>query len=167
MVIHKVMISRNNSRYRQRGVMSVEFIIVAPVILLLMLGISELGHAMYQYNTLTKAVRDGARYLSANATVGSTGTIIIDATDITETENLVVYGNAAGTGSPKVPSLAVNHITVSCLGGGTACPGVDHVVVAAQWPYQSIMGAALSMFGFGADLGLGFTLDTTVTMRAI
>ena len=54
--------SRNsNSPYRQRGIMSVEFIIVAPFLMLLMLGISEFGHALYQYNTLTKSVRDGAR----------------------------------------------------------------------------------------------------------
>jgi Flp pilus assembly protein TadG len=158
---------RINNSYRQRGTMTVEFVIVAPILLLLMLGIAEFGHALYQYNTLTKAVRDGARYLAKEATVGSTDTILIDSTDITRTENLVVYGNTTGTGVSKVPGLATSHVTVSCLGGGTACPGVEHVVVTAQWPYQSIMGAALPMFGFGADLSLGLTLNTTVTMRAL
>jgi Flp pilus assembly protein TadG len=156
-----------NTSHRQRGTMMVEFVIVAPILLLLMLGISEFGHALYQYNTLTKSVRDGARYLAANATVGSTSTILIDSTDITRTENLVVYGNTTGAGAPKVPGLATSNVTVSCLGGGTACPGVEHVVVTAQWPYQSIIGAALPMFGFGADLSLGLTLNTTVTMRAL
>ena len=117
-----------NYRSGQRGIMSVEFMIVAPVLLLLMLCIAEFGHALYQYNTLTKSVRDGARYLASNSTVGNTGTVIIDSTDITETENLVVYGNTAGNGAPKVPGLSINDITVSCLGGGTACPGVEHVV---------------------------------------
>jgi Flp pilus assembly protein TadG len=156
-----------NTSHRQRGTMMVEFVIVAPILLLLMLGISEFGHALYQYNSLTKSVRDGARYLAKEATVGSTDTILIDSTDITRTENLVVYGNTTGAGVPKVPGLATSHVTVSCLGGGTACPGVEHVVVTAQWPYQSIMGAALPMFGFGADLSLGLTLNTTVTMRAL
>lgn len=161
------MANHRNSRHRQRGVMAVEFVIVAPLVLLLMLAISEFGHAMYQYNALTKSVRDGARYLAANATVGNTGAIVIDSTDIADTENLVVYGNTAGSGSPKVPSLATSHVTVSCLGGGTACPGVNHIVVLAQWPYQSIMGAALAMFGFGPDLSLGLTMNTSVTMRAL
>lgn len=156
-----------NSHYRQRGIMMVEFIIVAPLLLLLMLGISEFGRALYQYNTLTKSVRDGARYLAANAVVGSTSTIVIDSTDTTETLNLVIYGNTAGSGEPKLPGLATSHITVSCLGGGTACPGVEHIVVAAQYPYQSIMGATLATFGYGTDVSLGITLTSTMTMRAL
>ena len=165
--MHKTMEYSINTSHRQRGTMMVEFVIVAPILLLLMLGISEFGHALYQYNSLTKSVRDGARYLAKEATVGSTDTILIDSTDITQTENLVIYGNTTGIGAPKVPGLATSDVTVSCLGGGTACPGVEHVVVTAQWPYQSIMGAALPMFGFGADLSLGLTLNTTVTMRAL
>jgi Flp pilus assembly protein TadG len=157
----------SNIHHRQRGIMMVEFIIVAPLLLLLMLGISEFGRALYQYNTLTKSVRDGARYLAANAVVGSTSTIVIDSTDISETENLVIYGNTAGTGSPKLPGLSAGDITVSCLGGGTACPGVEHIVVAAQYPYRSIMGATLATFGYGADVSLGITLTSTMTMRAL
>jgi Flp pilus assembly protein TadG len=157
----------SNSHYRQRGIMTVEFIIVAPILLLLMLGISEFGRALYQYNTLTKSVRDGARYLAANAVVGSTSSIVIDSTDISQTTNLVIYGNTAGSGTPKIPGLSASNITVSCLGGGTACPGVEHIVVAAQYPYQSIMGATLATFGYGADVSLGITLTSTMTMRAL
>jgi Flp pilus assembly protein TadG len=157
---------RSNSPHRQRGIMSVEFILVAPFMMLLMLGISEFGHALYQYNTLTKSVQDGARYLAANAIAGTT-VIIIDSVDMAETQNLVVYGNTAGSGTPLLPGLATNQVTVSCLGGGTACPGVDHVVVAVQYPYQSIMGATLATFGYGGDLSLGFTLNSSMTMRAL
>jgi Flp pilus assembly protein TadG len=160
-------IMTNRSHRRQRGIMTVEFIIVAPLLMLLLLAITEFGHAFYQYNALTKSVRDGARYLAQNAVFGNTPTIIIDATDTTETTNLVVYGNTAGTGSPKLPGLATSHITVSCLGGGTACPGVEHIVVSARYPYQSIMGSTLAMFGYGADLSLGITLTSTMTMRAL
>jgi Flp pilus assembly protein TadG len=165
--MRNTMTNHRRSRYQQRGVMTVEFIIVAPFLMLLMVAVSEFGHALYQYNTLTKSVRDGARYLASNALVGSTSTIIIDSTDIAETENLVVFGNTAGSGSAKLPGLSTTDITVSCLGGGTACPGVEHIVVQAQYPYQSIMGATLSMFGYGADLSLGVTLTSTMTMRAL
>lgn len=167
MEIHDAMTGLASSRYRQRGVMTVEFIIVAPLLLLLLLAVAEFGHALYQYNTLTKSVRDGARYLSSNAVVGDTSTIVIDSTDIAETENLVVYGNTLGTGSPRLPGLLTSDVTVSCLGGGTACPGVDHVIVAANYPYRSIMGATLAMFGYGADLSLGITLTSSLTMRAL
>jgi len=156
-----------HNRARQRGAIMIEFVIVAPFLLLLLLAISEFGHALYQYNALTKAVRDGGRYLSEHAMLGITGSIVISASDIIETQNLVVYGNTGGNGTPKLPGLAVSQVSASCLGGGTLCPGVEHVVVSAQYPYQSIMAAALPMFGFGGDLSLGITLNTSVTMRAL
>jgi hypothetical protein len=90
----------------------IEFIIVAPLVLLLLLAISEFGHALYQYNALTKSVRDGGRYLSEIAMLGITGSIVISPTDITETQNLVVYGNSAGNGTPKLPGLAPSQVTV-------------------------------------------------------
>jgi len=161
------MANRNSIRHRQRGIMLVEFIITVPFLMLLLLAISEFGHAFYQYNALTKSVRDGARYLAQNAVVGNTSTIVIDSTDTTETTNLVVYGTTAGNGIPKLPGLAASHVTVSCLGGGTACPGVEHIVVSAAYPYQSIMGSTLAMFGYGTDLSLGITLTSTMTMRAL
>ncbi|MGD2112680.1 MAG: hypothetical protein PVI50_04775, partial [Gammaproteobacteria bacterium] len=77
------------------------------------------------------------------------------------------YGNTAGNGSPKLPGLSASHVTISCLGGGTACPGVEHIVVAAQYPYQSILGATLAMLGYSADLSLGFNLTSSMTMRAL
>jgi hypothetical protein len=156
-----------HSRTRQRGVVMIEFMITAPLLLLLMLALSEFGHALYQYNALTKSVRDGARYLSEIAMLGITGSIVISPTDITETQNLVVYGNSAGNGTPLLPGLAPGQVTVSCLGGGTLCPGVEHVVVTAQYPYQSILGAVFPMLGFGTDRSLGLTLNTSVTMRAL
>lgn len=156
----------SRSRWRQRGTVTIEFMVVAPILLLLLLGISEFGHALYQSNTLTKSVRDGARYLSSVANGGSGGSSVIEAIDATETVNLVVYGNTAGGGSPVVPGLTASHISLSCLGCATT-GSPDHVVVRAQWPYQSILGGSLPTFGFGADLPLGFTVTTSATMRVL
>ena len=50
---------------RQRGVAALEFAIVALLVMVpLAFGISELGHAIMKYNTLVKATRDAARYLT-------------------------------------------------------------------------------------------------------
>ena len=57
---------------RQKGVAALELAIAVPVLLLLLLASAELGRAFYQYNTLTKSVRDGARYLSENS-LGAVG----------------------------------------------------------------------------------------------
>jgi Flp pilus assembly protein TadG len=48
----------------QSGVAAVEMALLLGPLLLLAFGVTELGRAVYQYNTLAKAVRDGARYLS-------------------------------------------------------------------------------------------------------
>lgn len=47
-----------------RGAIAVEMAILLPVLLMLALSIGEFGRAIYQYNTLTKAVRDAARFIS-------------------------------------------------------------------------------------------------------
>jgi Flp pilus assembly protein TadG len=48
----------------QKGVAAVEFAIVLILLVPLVFGITEFGRAIYQYNTLTKIVRNGARYLT-------------------------------------------------------------------------------------------------------
>jgi Flp pilus assembly protein TadG len=52
--------------------MAVEFAFVAPVLILLVLGILGLGRAFYTYVDLTNAARAGARYLAAQSTCNDT-----------------------------------------------------------------------------------------------
>ena len=92
---------------RQRGIATIEFAICAPILLLLMLATAEVGRMLIQYNTLNKAVRDGARYAVREAADGSTGTVAITNTVRTNTQNLVVTGTMAGTGTPLLPGLTV------------------------------------------------------------
>lgn len=49
---------------KQKGVEAIELSIVLSLLMVLAFGVSELGRALYQYNTLAKATRDAARYLS-------------------------------------------------------------------------------------------------------
>ena len=85
-----------NQRKFQQGVAIVEFALVLPMLILLLLIVTELGRALMQYNTVAKSVRDAGRYLS----------IQLPNTKLTEAKNLVVYGNTAGTGSPLVTGLS-------------------------------------------------------------
>lgn len=48
---------------RQRGVAAIEMALVLPILLAIAFGITELGRAMYYYDTLTKSARAAARYL--------------------------------------------------------------------------------------------------------
>ena len=100
----------------ERGIELIEFALVLPFLLLLTLGTIEFGRIYYTYNTLTKAVRDGARY-AATSRIKADGTWV--ATEIpsveTRTRNLVVYGIISPTGSePKIISdILTSQINVS------------------------------------------------------
>jgi Flp pilus assembly protein TadG len=48
----------------ERGSLVVEFVIVLPLILGMLVLISEFGRAFWYYQIVTKGVRDGVRYLS-------------------------------------------------------------------------------------------------------
>lgn len=145
---------------RQRGVATIEFAICAPVLFLLMLATAEFGRAMFQYNTLVKAVRDGARYIATNAAVGTTRVVNITTVRRNETRNLVVTGNIGGTGTVLLPGLTANNVTVTDVGNG-------FVRVSATYTYAPMIGATLPTFGFGAPIDLSMTFPATVVMRAL
>ena len=149
-----------NARFKQRGLAMIEFAISVPVLLFLMLATAEIGRILFQYNTLAKAVRDGARYAATNAAVGTTRVIDIDATTRTQTRNLVVTGNRLGTGAALLPGLNVNNVTVTDAGNG-------FVQVAATYTYIPMLGATLPTFGLGTPVNLTMTLPVTVVMRAL
>jgi hypothetical protein len=53
----------------------------------------------------------------------------IDATTLSQTKNLVIYGNTAGTGAPLLPGLAPEQITITS-------PDPLHVHVSAAYPFS-------------------------------
>lgn len=134
---------------RQRGVAIVEFVICLPLLLLLMLAAAEFGRILFQYNTLTKAVRDGGRYLSTNAFFGNSA-IPNDAAR-TDAENLVVCGKVAcGAGDELLPGLTTDMVWT------VVTPGVDHVTVGADYEYAPLVIPSLTI-----------TLTSTIVKRVI
>lgn len=146
---------------RERGLAMVEFAICIPVLLFLMLGTAEIGRLLFQYNTLAKAVRDGARYAATNAAVGTTRVVNITAAVRTETRNLVVTGTTVGTGAALLPGLTVNNVTVNDVGNGFIS------VAVTNYNYAPVLGAMLPTFGLGAPINLTLPLPATVVMRAL
>jgi Flp pilus assembly protein TadG len=147
-------------RLKQAGLASIEMVIVTPLLLLLILGVSELGKTLVQQNTLNKSVRDAARQVSSFALLGTTGTVLVTADLVADARNLVVFGNVAGLGSPQLQGFAVNHVTVSDAGDNL-------IMVRADYPYSPIFGPVLATFGLGTGPTLGITLTASVRMRAL
>ena len=100
------------SRFRQRGVAAVEMGLLLTPLVMMIFGTTELGRAIYSYNTLDKTVRDAARHLSQH---GPGDTVVAD-----EARCLAVYGTDDCTGTPVAPGLTVGMVSIC---DATLCAG--------------------------------------------
>ena len=86
----------------QEGSALIEFTLMAPLLLSLVLGISEFGRFLYQYQMVLEGLRDASRYLArldAN-----------DATNQTNAANLATTGTIDGTGAARVDGWVAGDI---------------------------------------------------------
>jgi Flp pilus assembly protein TadG len=137
---------------RQKGVAIVEFALILPFLLLLSITAAEYGRAIWQYNTLTKSVRDAARYLS----------IQTPGTHITQARNLVVYGNLAGTGSPLTIGLSTSNVPDPTWQTAGTAPVINTVTVRITGYTFNSMFASV----FGIPFGAVRYSDISATMRS-
>jgi Flp pilus assembly protein TadG len=86
----------------ERGSTLVEFAIGVTVFVTVMFAVLEFGRALWVHNALSDAARRGARY----AVLHSQGSI-------DEVKNVVVYGDAAGTGQPMLNNLTTGNVEVT------------------------------------------------------
>ena len=63
----------------ENGASAVEFAFIVPLLLLLVLGIAEFGHAFQVQGTLSAAAREGARVMALQNDPGAARTAIRDA----------------------------------------------------------------------------------------
>jgi len=92
----------------------VEVAIVIPILLMMFGAVAEFGRYFYEYTTLAKGARVGARYMSTK-TVKKPALILA-------TKRLVVYGNTDGTGTPLMSNLTIDNVDVQFAGGTYAAP---------------------------------------------
>jgi Flp pilus assembly protein TadG len=144
----------------QRGAVLVEMVLVTPILLFVMLATAEVTRAFIDHNTLTKAVRNGARYVAANAYQGTTGLVSVSAGLAAEARNLVVYGNTVGTGTSVLSGLTTADVSVTYVGANNIEVGASHAI-------SGMLGPVLSGFFAGPDVNLTHNLQATVTMRAL
>lgn len=147
-------------RHDEQGVQLVEIAIVIPALLMLFAAVAEFGRYFYEYSTLAKAERVGARFMA-------TKSIDSVSTDwVTATKKLVVYGNTAGTGTPVLPGLSISNVDVKFAGGTyNAGDGVPTTVTISIINYKHT-----SLFDLGKitkipNLSLNVDVKPSVTMR--
>jgi Flp pilus assembly protein TadG len=97
------------SGWRQRGAAALEFALVAPVLILMILGMIDFGMVMNAQALVANAARDGARVASLNGTEANTRSTALKS------------ASGLGGGAPTV--------TVQCftdIAATTACTGANY-----------------------------------------
>lgn len=139
---------------KQHGVALVEFALILPLLLILTFVTTEYSRALFQYNILTKSVRDAARYLS----VYNPG----DTTKFPIAKNLVVYGNPAGSGSPLVIGLTTSLVPNPVWKTAGTAPVINTVTIRVTgYVFTPLFASA-----FGVSFGNLAFADISATMRA-
>jgi Flp pilus assembly protein TadG len=137
----------------ERGVQLVELAIVIPIFVMLFAATAEFGRYFYEYTTLAKASRAGARYL---ATAG------VSLADDTAAKNIVVYGNSAGSGSPILYGMTTANVTITRQGDVAVVPETVKVEI-TNFKHQPLFN--LGQLANIQSLSLNVDVKPSVTMR--
>ena len=152
---------------KNRGLAAVELALLVPIFLVLMMGVGEFGHALYQHNTLTKSVRDAAQYLARYGMAA--GVVAPTTAEETVARCLVVYGLPACPDPPNeglklLPGMdPVGDVTF--VYEPSTAP--TYVTVTATYDYVPLVGMVLPAFGTGVVLSVPATFTASIRMRGL
>jgi Flp pilus assembly protein TadG len=127
----------------QRGVAAVELALLLAPMLVLLFGVTELGRALYTYNTLGKTVRDAARHLSQHGPG--------DSTVWAQARCLAVHGDTACSGPLLAPGLSTSQVSVC---DAVAC-AATHANQATGQGVINLVGVTIDGYVFDSVLDLG------------
>ncbi|HDY7633009.1 TPA: pilus assembly protein [Vibrio vulnificus] len=139
---------REMNNQKVRGFAAVEMVATLPVILLILVGVVEVGHMFTQYNTLAKGVQNGARF-AVNDVYGTiTYDQIANEADI---KNMVLHGQVSGGSYAILDNLTADDITVTHNSG--------YVTVTASYTYVP----SFSKIPYtNTELGITFTASSVM-----
>lgn len=103
---------RSSAAVRRRGGTAIlEFAVGSGVLLAAFTGTFRFGYTFLQYNRLSNAVIQGARYASIVPYDSATATP--SAAFLASVRNMVLYGNPAGGTSPILPGLIDTNVNLT------------------------------------------------------
>lgn len=141
--------------HQQQGAALIELALSIPFMIMLSMIVIEFGRALYEYNTVTKSVRDAVRYLS----VQMPNTLCANA------QNLVVYGTTTAGSQPLAPGLKTSAVSCSWQTKGTL-PLINTVTVTVTGYHFT--SAVSSVFGLQLFTNGGINFgNISATMRTL
>jgi Flp pilus assembly protein TadG len=135
---------------RSRGTAAIEFGLAIPLLLMLLMGVVELGYAMYESMQVYNSVEAGALYaVRSGGDLAGTATAVVNATGtqgITATPAPVQF-----CGCPSESGIVTSSCSATCANGNS--PGT-YVRVSASLAHQTILPYP------------GLSLPTTMTAQS-
>jgi Flp pilus assembly protein TadG len=122
-------------RHARAGTAAIEFGLSIPLLVMVLMGVTELGYSMYEAMQVNDSVEAGAQYAARNgfdasgiaaAVVNATGT-----QGITATPAPVQF-----CGCPSVTGIAETACSATCSGGS---PSGQYVRISAKLTHQTIL----------------------------
>lgn len=136
------MLRIKNCKDNERGSTLVEFAIGVTVFVTAMFGVLEFGRLLWVHNALTDAARRGARYA-----------VMHSQSDAASVKNIVVYGDAAGSGQPMVENLSTTNVEVNYDNFGLNDGTVSVTITNYQFQFvMPILGTTITMPGYTTTL---------------
>lgn len=147
----------NKRQKTSAGAVTVEFALVVPILVMLVFGVTELGRALYQLNTLTKSTLSGARYLARlsdavdydkEAGTCSKGEAW-SSSNIEKAKNLVLYGDEVSGGEMLLPNMSVTFdVIYSDVSDGSSTSAGCVITASSEAAYTSVFGDEGPMIPF-------------------
>ncbi len=125
------------SNRSSRGQSLVEFALTLPILLLILVGVLDLGRLYFTYISLTNAAREGARYGAKYPPTNPT--------DQANSRVQAINNHVAGEVDRNIVTLTASNITINCPDGVPCTPGSpntpginNRIQVTVTYPFQLI-----------------------------
>ena len=136
----------NRLRHDRRGVAAVEFGLLLPMLMVLLVGIAEIGRYLGQAEAVEKGLRAGAMYAARQ-------TLPLSGTAKTEIANLVKTGTKDGSGRYLAAGWAESGANVAITStSATTTDGTAVTVIelTASVPYDEMLPGMLGFIGISS-----------------
>ncbi len=165
-------------RRARQGVAAVEFVLILPLIALMLFGTIDIGRLLFDYQAVSKSVRDATRYLTRvnKATLGLTCAGVTGAGPIAEARNLTLTGSTINPGLfGSKPYLLGYWTDANSISVGSSCepntadPKTYQGFFSAMDQIPSITVSATVSFPFlsGWVPGMGGTLTFKISHEEV
>jgi hypothetical protein len=110
-------VRRFHHSHAGRGQALAEFALVIPLFLLLVIAVFDLGRAVFSYNAITNAAREGARLAIVNQDVSSIDTrAVAQAAGVeSDVDNVDVSFHRAGPNDDPLANAACSPVSIGCV----------------------------------------------------